>query len=156
MTELFHRHVDGHRIYSLSKRWNNLSMWAKYADDHRGYCLEFANEDLFAFAREVNYIDGPVTLDITDQEQKNEHFFFCKTADWRNEEEARILFLKNSPPPKNFDPRLLTRIILGKDMAEDHRKRIREWARKRTPELEVVRAEYDQYYQKLILVESLH
>lgn len=32
----------------MTKRWNNLSLWAKYAADHTGYCLEFLNEGLYS------------------------------------------------------------------------------------------------------------
>lgn len=46
--------LKDYRIYSLSKRYDNMSMWAKYADNHGGYCLEFANEGpLFEHAMEV-------------------------------------------------------------------------------------------------------
>ncbi|MBI4443900.1 MAG: DUF2971 domain-containing protein [Acidobacteria bacterium] len=83
MTNLLHRKQDNHRIYSLSKRWDNLSMWAKYAGDHRGYCLEFANDGPpFTSAYEVIY-DGPVTLDITDEAQIAGHYIFHKSKDWR-------------------------------------------------------------------------
>jgi hypothetical protein len=58
MIDGLHTKCARRRIFSLSKRWDNMSMWAKYAADHRGYCLEFANAGLFAaeFAREVEYV----------------------------------------------------------------------------------------------------
>lgn len=43
MTKDLYAQLDTFRIYSLSKRCDNLSMWAKYAEEHSGYCLEFAN-----------------------------------------------------------------------------------------------------------------
>jgi hypothetical protein len=48
MIDGLHEKYARRRIFSLSKRWDNMSMWAKYAGDHRGYCLEFANAGLFA------------------------------------------------------------------------------------------------------------
>src|SRR5437899_12607178 len=39
-TQILNRHVENYRILSLSKRYDNLSLWAKYARDHTGYCLE--------------------------------------------------------------------------------------------------------------------
>ncbi len=152
MAGLLHKELEDHRIYSLAERWDNLSMWAKYAGDHKGCCLEFANDGLFTSALEVTYDDGPVTLDVTDSRQNKAYFFFYKSNDWRNEEEARIVcFSNDSPARKKFDPRLLNRIILGKDMVEVQRKKIRDWAKERSPKLEVVRAEYDAFEQKLII-----
>jgi len=40
--------MEQFRVYSMTKRWNNLSLWAKYAADHTGYCLEFLNEGLYS------------------------------------------------------------------------------------------------------------
>jgi len=39
----FYRELNDWRIYCLCKRSNNMNMWAKYAGNHAGYCLEFAN-----------------------------------------------------------------------------------------------------------------
>jgi hypothetical protein len=36
--------MEQFRVYSLSRRFDNLSLWPKYAADHSGHCLEFANE----------------------------------------------------------------------------------------------------------------
>ncbi|OFW32576.1 MAG: hypothetical protein A3J28_02115 [Acidobacteria bacterium RIFCSPLOWO2_12_FULL_60_22] len=151
MTISYHREQNNQRVYSLSKRWDNMSLWTKYAGDHSGYCLKFANDGPpFTSAYEVIY-DGPVTIDITDEAQINAHYPFHKSKDWRCEEEVRILTLRGSPPLVTFDPKLLTRIILGKDMVEAHRTTIREWAQKRCPELVVVCAEYDAFEQRLIV-----
>ena len=151
MTSGLHRMQDTHRVYSLSKRWDNLSLWAKYASDHRGYCLEFSNEGRpFGSAYEVIY-DGPVTLDLTDPAQIDAHYIFHKSNDWRCEEEVRIFTLRGSPSLVTFDPKLLTRIILGKDMTKADRTKIREWAQKRSPELVIACAEYDEFEQRLVI-----
>jgi hypothetical protein len=42
------------------------------------------------------------------------------------------------------DPRWLTRVILGKDISEEHKKLIREWANHREPILPVVTAYWDR------------
>jgi len=46
MSEVLNSELEGYRIYSLSKRHDNLGLWAKYAGNHTGYCLEFKNEGL--------------------------------------------------------------------------------------------------------------
>jgi hypothetical protein len=71
--------LDGWRIYSLSKRPDNLNLWAKYAGSHRGYCLEFANVgSFFANTMEVSYGES-VELDISNREHLNGYWFFCKS-----------------------------------------------------------------------------
>lgn len=139
------------KIYSLTKRFNNMGMWAKYADDHCGYCLEFANEgDFFGQAKEVIYGDV-VEVDIAKQEPIGGWFFFCKTNDWSNEEEVRIHGSRNNPHEVIIDPHVLTSIILGRRMPDADRALIRQWAKQRTPELSVKTASWDEYEGKLII-----
>lgn len=140
------------KLYCLTKRSDHMSMWAKYADDHCGYCLEFANEgDFFGQAKEIIYGDT-IELDITKQEQIGGWFFFCKGSDWSNEEEVRIHLSRNTPHEINIDPRLLTSIILGYEMPEPDRTLIRSWAKQRKPELIVKTASWDKYERKLNIV----
>ena len=143
-TTLLHRELSEMHILSMSRRWNNMSMWAKYADNHTGYCLEFANAGLFAAAREVEYGDIAV-VDVTDTGSMDIAFFFRKKNDWSNEEEVRILGPTFWPSLISFDPTLLTRVILGKEMASKHRSQIRRWAFTRSPNVTVVEVEYDQF-----------
>src|SRR5207245_4594873 len=49
------REFETQRIYSLSKRPNNLHLWKKYAAKQTGYCLEFRNADVFKEVKEVRY-----------------------------------------------------------------------------------------------------
>jgi hypothetical protein len=149
MAQGLYAHLDEYRIYSLSKRSDNLSLWAKYAASHSGYCLEFTNEGPFASACEVTYGENFV-MDITDPEQRGP-YFFCKHQDWSNEEEVRILLMRGSNPIVKIDPRWLTRLILGKNMSDVHRKLIREWAKQREPELAVLNTYYDEFHQVLKL-----
>lgn len=137
------------KICSLTKRSDHMSMWAKYADDHCGYCLEFANEgDFFGHAKEVIYGDT-VDLDISQEDQIGSWFFFCKTNDWSNEEEVRIHGSRNNPHEVNIDPRVLTSIILGYRMPEADRSLIRQWSKQRKPELTVRTASWNEYERKL-------
>lgn len=145
-----HPILDAHRIFSLAKRWDNMTNWVRYASNHTGVCLEFANEGPpFSSTYEVKY-DGQVLLDITEPEQLDTTFFFHKSAGWHHEEEIRIVTHRGCPPTVQFDPSLLTRLILGKDVLDTLRLKILEWARMRQPKLLVVQAAYDDYEQKLV------
>lgn len=137
------------RIYSLSKRYDRLNLWAKYAGNHSGYCLEFANAgSFFSCAKEVSY-GNSVEMDIANREHLNGYWFFCKGEEWSNEEEVRILIARRSDPFLPIDPSWLTRVILGSKMPQSHRDQIRELARQRSPESRVAEASYDDLDQIL-------
>jgi len=44
MARPLYDHAEKYHVYSMSKRYDNMNLWAKYAGGHSGYCLEFANE----------------------------------------------------------------------------------------------------------------
>jgi hypothetical protein len=114
LTESLHSELKDYRVYSLSKRYDNMSLWAKYAADHSGYCLEFVNEGpLFENAKDVVYGDA-VQIDVTNQEHLNGFWFFCKRSEWSNEEEVRLLLPRGKGSKVKIDPRWLTRLIVGR------------------------------------------
>jgi len=133
------------KVYCLSKRYDNMNLWAKYADNHRRYCLEFANEGAF-FACAMNVTCGEfAAMDVTNDEHININWFFSKGTQWSNEEEVRVLVPRQYPHEVIIDPRCLTRIILGRKMSDSDRAVIRDWAKQRQPELEVVTASWDSF-----------
>jgi hypothetical protein len=150
-TKIIHAELESFRIYSLSKRYDNLSLWAKYAADHSGYCLEFCNEGpMFEHAKEVIYGPAP-PMDITKGEHRSGYWFFFKSQEWSNEEEVRLVQPRGYKSTVSFNPKWLTRLILGKDMSDANRTLLREWAKQREPELLVVNAYYDEVDQVIKL-----
>jgi hypothetical protein len=148
-TRLLHIEFEDFRVYSLTKRFNNLSMWENYAANHSGYCLEFANTgEFFPCANEVTY-DDATAFDILNPEHRSGYWFFYKKVDYRSEEEIRILVPRKSTGVIPIDAQCLTRVIIGKDMPEEDRGLIREWATQRTPKLRVVSAFWDDYDQDI-------
>ena len=140
MAQYLHAELATQRIYSLAKRPNNLHLWKKYAKNHTGYCLEFRNAGPFSAARAVRY-RRVVQIDVTDPSQINPSFYFYKKPRWRKEEELRIVYRRSANAVYiPFDPSLLTRIILGRDIASRDEAIIRAWARKRRPALAVTSA----------------
>lgn len=150
MEEEFKRQTEKNRIYSLSMARDSLHMWKTYGGDHTGYCLEFANDGLFSRAREVDYDDELIEMDVNNPTGM---FFFRKTLKWKDEQEARIvmfprggdaflaMFEAGERPFVKFDPALLRHVILGKDMVQRNRDKIRAWAAARNPPVLVVDAE---------------
>ena len=148
MSQILHTELETVRIYSMSKRPNHMNLWANYADGHKGYCLEFSNSGLFAAAREVSYGDV-VDFDPTDEEQIKINLLFQKTLDWKTEEEVRLVLPRSSESRIQFDPNLLTSIIVGQHMPDAEINVIQEWSNQRSPKLSIVRAEYDVFEHNL-------
>lgn len=77
-------------ILSLTKRNDNLHMWTHYANEHKGFVVEFdTNSEFFNFPQEVKYSLIRPSLKIGKQLQKD--VFFTKGLDWEKEEELRIV-----------------------------------------------------------------
>lgn len=151
LTESLHSELEGYRVYSMSKRYDNLNLWAKYAGDHSGYCLEFVHEGpLFDTARDVMYEDS-LKMDVNNPDHTNGFWFFCKRPEWSNEEEVRLVLPRGKGSKVKFDPRWLKRLILGKSVSEQNEQVIRAWARQRAPDLAVVKARYDSVEQTIKL-----
>jgi hypothetical protein len=150
-TESYYRMTTRYRIYSMSKRWDNLSMWHWYASKHRGYCLEFLNLPSFGHVRDVVY-DSSYVLDMTDISHATPNWFFYKSPDWSNEEEVRLVLPKKiGGPVLPFNPRALNRVILGKDMPALDIARVREWGVARDPRVPVVTTRWDAVRLQLVI-----
>lgn len=124
------------RIYSLSKRPDNLHLWTEYAAQHTGYCLEFRNHG-FGPIWEVRYRDQ-IAVDITDPCQLQPYFLFYKTKKWFPEEEVRMINQQVSEAYSPFDPGVLTRVILGRNIAPINEAAIHAIAGRRNLPLPVV------------------
>jgi hypothetical protein len=150
--------LDGHlkhfRVYSMTKRYDMGNLWALYADGHKGYCLEFQNVGpMFEYAMDVSYLHPKhMELAVSDPDVLSGKFVFCKTREWRCEEEVRLML-----PPHDgrikipFNPVWLTRIILGKAMSDENKNTIRLWAKERKPELAVATTYYDATHRAIKL-----
>ena len=137
MTPALHKPLEEHRIYSMTTRSDNDHLWNEYADHHAGYCLEFETRGgPFCFAVHVIY-EEEVAIDLSDPDDLDWKFLIRKTPGWKVEEEVRILLLpRGQPHDVPFDPTLLKRIILGKNMAVRDRLTIQEWCQTRVPVLQ--------------------
>lgn len=149
---LLNAQMETFRVYSLSKRFSNTSMWAKYAADHTGYCLEFANEGPLFGERTFDVIYGePVPFNLIDSANRDARFLVYKRPEWNNEEEVRLIRARDSAAIVTIQPEWLTRIILGEKTIPEHRAQIREWAKSRQPKLVVVEAFFDSLHQEIRL-----
>jgi hypothetical protein len=154
LSMILNAQMEQFRVYSLSKRFDNFSLWAKYAADHSGYCLEFANEGPLFGEHVMEVVYGEYApFDVNDSENRSAAFLVSKRPEWSNEEEVRLIRARGSASLVSIDPRWLTRIILGKSMSPENQKQIREWAKQRDLELLVVNAYFDELHQEIRLKE---
>jgi hypothetical protein len=124
--ESLHHQLNTFRIYSLSKRPDNFHLWENYAGNHTGYCLEFRNKETLDPIWEVRYSE--VMIDITDPKQVQPYFLFYKTPKWQQEEEVRMINLRNTDSTLTFDPQCLTRLILGTNISPANEAQIHKYA----------------------------
>jgi hypothetical protein len=147
LVQLLDDQLKDFRVYSMAKRYDMGNLWALYADGHRGCCLEFENVGpLFEHAMDVSYLEmKDMEVGVNDAGLLKGYFLFCKTREWRCEEEVRLVLSRNDgrSKVKLADPRWVTKIILGKGMSEENKNLISVWAKERKPELDVATTFYD-------------
>lgn len=124
-------------VCCFSKIYNNLLMWAHYADAHKGICLEFAIEDenyrQSFFGVEYSdkkpvigkirrFDDGALKMDI-DNEGK---IFRVKSKEWQYEQEVRAIRIDDKIKEGILweYPGKLTKVIFGANVTVDNIKLI--------------------------------
>lgn len=120
---------------------NNFAMWAHYANNHKGYCIEYdlkKNFKLCAMVLPVEYVDKKVNItdmiinmlgfakqkmDVKLLEEALEFsaiFMSCvKHRTWSYEEEIRLLCPKNFPGVPYFDA-IPNKIFIGSQCNENN------------------------------------
>lgn len=86
-------------IFSLSKSYNISSLWASYAQDHKGICIEYDLEDLIGKNKglyqcfDVMYSDTPPDIGVEDisNDFLLQKMIGTKHFDWDKEQEFRIV-----------------------------------------------------------------
>jgi len=110
-------------VSCFSENWNDLLMWAYYADGHKGFCLEFdTNYEPFTKLHQVQYVDALPKVDsnkiFTDGEDQSElvkAFLATKYKDWSHEKEWRVVLLEKNKE-YTFKPNALCAIYFGSNM----------------------------------------
>ncbi len=115
-------------IYSLSESNDNLLMWAHYAKDHRGFCVEFNVEMLFKvlqnhilineflMLKKVKYTSEYPIINPYVSEYKPEDFFdllTTKSKDWKYENEWRIIYSEHPNEFLKIPEEIITAIYFG-------------------------------------------
>lgn len=126
---------DRFGILSLSRKWNNVLMWAHYTDSHKGFCVGFDSSDPFFYKdkesidagtlfRPVNYSEKRIKVSFPRYDSSSYITMFTKSIDWKYEKEERlVVLLSMAHEKKTQDPydiclykvphRLIKEIVLG-------------------------------------------
>lgn len=125
------KHIDDYGIVSLSRKSNDLLMFAYYAKDHTGYCLKYRRspENVLSMACAVKYNQSYPKFSLLDVALgkpggMGDIVLYTKADCWRHEDEWRVGFaglpqrLLKSPHP------ILEGIVLGCNMKPAQRAEI--------------------------------
>lgn len=139
-TEAFARQtLDEHAlVLCLTKRWDNLPMWAYYADGHNGFVVGFDTNHEFWMPEifEVQYLESPPRFAGAGDFRAA---LCSKSVHWEHEQEWRALRVLEGDPPGpdsvdtskdppiylyRFDPRIVSEVTLGHRMSLDRQEGI--------------------------------
>lgn len=148
MTKSFNKIMDTrYGVYSLAKRPNNMALWAKYADNHKGYCLEFSDISKFSNIYKVRYTKKlPLRLGL-ELDPTQADFLYTKSPEWSNEEEARIL--TKTPGYQVLPKGSLKSIIVGEHSNIENQQTISDWINECHANIVIKRAKFNGAKQKL-------
>jgi hypothetical protein len=87
-----------YRVYCLAPDAGNLLMWAHYADNHRGVCLEFSLcNDVLCAALRCEYLSTfPVMKAYAQGDEDNLRILLAKADVWAYEREYRLVAQERS------------------------------------------------------------
>ncbi|AEG01051.1 DUF2971 domain-containing protein [Methylomonas methanica] len=124
------RHCVG--IYCLTERRDSILMWSHYADDHKGFCIEFEATDytpVFGGAQQVSYEKEYPEINFynTPIEDKVKLSLLTKFTDWNYEREWRILDHDIGSGTRTYPAELMKSVTFGIRMLTEHKEKIRDW-----------------------------
>jgi hypothetical protein len=91
--ELAPQIAQRYRVYCLGPDVKNLLMWAHYADDHKGVCLEFSlRNDVMCSALKCEYLRKfPLMRAYARDDEDNLRMLLAKSEAWSHEREYRLI-----------------------------------------------------------------
>ncbi|MCI2081850.1 MAG: DUF2971 domain-containing protein [Bacteroidales bacterium] len=126
---------DSIGVYSMSKTPFNFNMWVNYANNNKGFCIEYdfdklCEETQFPLKRDINVINVDYrkrfpTITIDDIQDENvflTKLYGTKLLKWKQEQEVRII--KDHYGKKTYHPSALKAIYFGEKCEKSARNRI--------------------------------
>ncbi|MDR3602071.1 MAG: DUF2971 domain-containing protein [Desulfosporosinus sp.] len=123
--------IDSSSVYSLSEDNSNILLWAHYADNHKGICIEFSTMNLNSIFSTIKRMNYSSTVPVIHRNQRAvselaNDIFLNKTIDWSYEKEWRIISSGNSyyKPIIESD---ITGVIIGERISQIDREWVIDW-----------------------------
>ena len=117
-------------ILCLTPDNDNITMWAHYADNNKGACVEFdILEDckLFLLPKKVEYSDDIVCLNYIAEQDRAMEPLYHKSTKWSYENEYRVI-KTGFRGPRKFNKKALRSIVFGVDTCLEDIQRVKEMA----------------------------
>lgn len=108
-------------------------MWASYANDYNGICIEYDAMEIFAKYNwrltPIEYTDGIPKADYASGQNEILQFInrtcISKNQKWKNEDEWRITYIQYSDKKKERNDIIKPKsIIMGNNVSEKNRKKL--------------------------------
>jgi len=145
-------------ILSLTTNWQNLPMWAHYANNAKGFVVIFESlkqaftgdkTGVLNEVQEVSYSDVFEGMTFKPSSQRN--LFFCKFNDWSYEREVRVISSLKECYEKqigentkiwlrDIDPKHISGVILGWNVDEATRSKLLKFQPEIRREIQVFQA----------------
>ena len=115
-------------VLSLTEDPLSVIMWAHYAQDHRGLCVELATRgnQFFGVAHQVRYLHAYPRFRALGAPMSKQYnrIFLTKSPEWRYEHEWRLV-TDQGPGNHAFPPETLVRVIFGIRTPDADKMRVR-------------------------------
>ena len=151
--KMYENFMIGIGIYCLSTIKDDILMWSHYSDSHKGLCLEFDTTKeiiLFGQALKVNYSEEYPSIDVINialgKDYEYRKAVLTKSKHWEYEQEWRILKPKplGGPGKYQFQPELLTGVILGALICPEDKQKILDWVQNYPTKLSLFQAKINR------------
>jgi len=129
----FHNGVIGEvGICCLTKKPDNILMWSHYAENHKGFVVEFTidhnsenmnmgNVEEKLYGWDVEYTESMPVITAGERDfNAVKDVFLMKSPDWAYEAEYRVLAMHKGSGIHKFDQKLISRVIAGVNMLEEN------------------------------------
>jgi hypothetical protein len=151
MEEFTKRIKEKYGVLSFAGVVDNMLLWSHYADNHRGFCLEFDRLLLKEMFDELLKSDGhsirgfPVQCvdnypELRPDRDKWHDRFTHKSTCWSYEREYRFIYIDGANSSQCFPQDALTAIYLGCQMEDDAMQEITRIAQQVYPDAVLYRA----------------
>jgi len=153
--------IEDFGLYCLSETCENILMWSHYADNHRGFCLEFGGREPqsspFQAVLPIKYqedrpiVDITVTADDEDTPKIVQLGLLTKSLDWKYEKEWRA-WDGERPGPRVLKAGSLSAVILGARITPEDREKLFYWVGQHRLPLEIREARLSSDHFRLKIV----